>query len=143
MPTLSSMSFRKTAACALFLAAVPAFAQSTWYVDDDAGLGGDGQTWPTAFKYLQDALAHAGVEDEIHIACGTYTPDRDELGNVTVGERTESFHLETGVSLYGGYAGLADPENPDIRDLTAYESVLSGDLLGNDGPEFANNDENS
>lgn len=27
------------------------------YIDDDADVGGDGQTWGTAYKYLQDALA--------------------------------------------------------------------------------------
>jgi len=26
------------------------------YVDAGAGLGGDGTSWPTAYKYLQDAL---------------------------------------------------------------------------------------
>lgn len=29
------------------------------YVDDDAPLGGDGQTWATAFRFLQDAMANA------------------------------------------------------------------------------------
>ena len=29
------------------------------YVDDDASLGGDGTSWETAYKYLQDALIGA------------------------------------------------------------------------------------
>jgi hypothetical protein len=30
------------------------------YVDDDASVGGDGSTWDTAFKYLQDGLTITG-----------------------------------------------------------------------------------
>ena len=37
-------------------------AQSIRYVDDDAPAGGDGTTWSTAYKYLQDALAAAAGE---------------------------------------------------------------------------------
>ena len=45
---------------------------------------------------------------------------------------------------YGGYAGLADPNNPDELDIELYETTLSGDLNGNDGPgPFENNEENS
>ena len=29
------------------------------FVDDDAPLGGDGQTWGTAYRFLQDALFDA------------------------------------------------------------------------------------
>ncbi|MHC4320566.1 MAG: hypothetical protein ACYS1B_18765, partial [Planctomycetota bacterium] len=32
-------------------------AGAVLHVDDDAGLGGDGSSWPLAYKYLQDALA--------------------------------------------------------------------------------------
>ena len=43
------------------------------YVDDDAPLGGDGTTWSTAYRYLQDALATADPGTEIHVAAGTLT----------------------------------------------------------------------
>ena len=38
------------------------------YVDDDAPLGGDGLSWDTAYRYLQDALTEAAGDpgvDEI------------------------------------------------------------------------------
>ncbi|MCH8819532.1 MAG: TonB C-terminal domain-containing protein, partial [Acidobacteria bacterium] len=34
-------------------------------------------------------------------------------------------------------------KDPDARDIELYETILSGDLLGNDGPDFKNNEENS
>ncbi|MCZ6811173.1 MAG: right-handed parallel beta-helix repeat-containing protein, partial [Planctomycetota bacterium] len=114
------------------------------YVDDDASPGGDGAGWVTAYRFLQDALADAsgGGVSEVRVAQGIYKPDQDEAGNVTPGDRDATFQLITGVALRGGYAGLGAPD-PDARDTDLYETVLSGDLLGNDGPNFANNDDNS
>ncbi len=114
------------------------------YVDDDAPGFNVGTSWDTAFKYLQDALAvaAAGAADEIRIAQGTYLPDEDLANPDGTGDRTATFQLVSGVAIYGGYAGLG-ATNPDARDIEQYETVLSGDLAGNDGPNFANNDENS
>jgi parallel beta-helix repeat protein len=118
----------------------------TLYVDDDGGAAGDGQSWATCCRCLQDALALAAASGrsvtEIHVAQGTYAPDQDEAGNVTPGDRTATFQLLNGVSLMGGYAGLGAGD-PDERDIELYETVLSGDLLGDDGPDFENNGENS
>lgn len=111
-------------------------------VDDDAPLGGDGLTWDAAFCYLQDALAVAQAGDDIRVAQGTYKPDQDEAGNVTSGDREATFQLVNGVAICGGYAGLGAPD-PDARDIELYETVLSGDLAGDDGPSFTNNNENS
>jgi len=52
------------------------------YVDDDASVGGDGQTWGTAYKYLQDALADANSNPDVNqiwVAEGTYKPDEGNL----------------------------------------------------------------
>ncbi|MHC4589772.1 MAG: right-handed parallel beta-helix repeat-containing protein, partial [Planctomycetota bacterium] len=117
-------------------------AGAVLHVDDDAGLGGDGSSWPLAYKYLQDALANAVAGTEVRVAQGTYTPDQDEKGNVTPGDREATFQLINEVSLMGGYAGVLEP-NPDVRDVDLYETILSGDLLGNDLPNFVDNDENS
>ncbi|UCC28726.1 MAG: IPTL-CTERM sorting domain-containing protein [Phycisphaerales bacterium] len=116
--------------------ALPARAQTTWYVDDDASLGGDGTSWPTAYKYLQDALAVATGGDEIHVAGGTYKPDQDEGGSVTPGDRTATFQLISGVELYGGYRGCPGGDcggaDPDERGIDLYETILTGDLNGDD-----------
>ena len=45
--------------------------------------------------------------------------------------------------MYGGYAGAANPGNPDYQAFELYETMLSGDLNSDDGPGFENNDENS
>ena len=123
-----------------------ALGQSIRYVDDDASTNGDGLAWDTAYKYLQDALFEAANDPgitEIRVAGGTYKPDEDEGGNVIPGDREATFALIGGVGVYGGYAGWADPSQPDQRDVVAYETVLSGDLSGDDEPSFVNNDENS
>lgn len=104
---------------------------TTWYVDDDASAGGNGQSWPTAFRYLQDALHACATGDEIRVAAGRYTPDRDEAGLVTALDRSASFILVEGVALRGGYAGIGSAD-PDSQDVARYFTVLSGDLREND-----------
>ena len=130
--------------CAIgFVCAASVQAQTVWHVDDDASTNGDGLTWGTAYKYLQDALAASSDGDEIRIAGGIYKPDQDEGGIVTPGDRSATFWMKLGVPMYGGYAGLANPANPDERNIDEYVTILSGDLVGNDGPDFAGYDENS
>jgi len=122
-----------------------AHAQTVLYVDDDAPPGGDGMSWSSAFKYLQDALAAVSADptvSEIRVAGGVYKPDRDEAGNVTPGDREATFQLLNGVVIRGGYAGYGASE-PDERDVAVFSTILSGDLNGDDGPDFANYDENS
>jgi predicted outer membrane repeat protein len=109
------------------------------YVDDDAQ-GGDGSSWTAAFRYLQDALALADANDEIRVAQGTYVPDQNSVHPGGSGDRSATFRLINGVCIRGGYAGYGEPD-PDARDVDAYESVLSGDLAGDDGRIGA--DENS
>jgi predicted outer membrane repeat protein len=120
-------------------------AQTIVYVDNDAEPGGDGITWDTAYQFLQEALAHAGsmgLVDEIRVAQGTYRPDRDVDNPKGSGDREATFQPLNGVSLLGGYAGLG-ARDPDVRDTDLYPSILSGDLAGNDQPDFINYDENS
>jgi hypothetical protein len=102
------------------------------YVDDDGPAPGDGSSWQTAYKYLQDALTDAKAAEkpaEIRVAQGTYKPDRGV--GIVRGSRSATFQLINGVALRGGYAGLAGPD-PNVRDVRQYESVLSGDLQDND-----------
>ncbi len=107
--------------------ALTAAGQTVWYVDDESVLGGTGTSWVSSFRFLQDALGRAAAGDEIRVAGGTYHPDRDEAGNVTRGDPNASFDLISGVALRGGYAGPGAPW-PDMRDLEACVTILSGDL---------------
>jgi parallel beta-helix repeat protein len=110
------------------------------YADNSADGNNDGTSWTDAFTSLQDALLAASYGDEILIAQGIYFPD---IGvGITQNDRTVSFNLKHGVVVQGGYAGNSGAD-PDERDIEVYETVLSGDLLGNDGPNFANNGDNS
>jgi len=108
----------------------------TIYVDDDAPGPGDGSSWQTAYKFLQDALTAAETADkpvEIRVAQGIYQPDRSAAQPQGTRDRNVYFLLPDGMSLLGGYAGLSGPD-PDARDIQSCETILSGDLLGNDAP---------
>jgi hypothetical protein len=117
-------------------------AASTWYVDADSPPAGDGLTWETGFRFINDALVLAVSGDEIHVAQGTYRPDEREAFPTGTGVRTATFQLKSGVQLMGGFAGMGEVD-PDARSMGTYETILSGDLLENDGPFFANNADNS
>jgi hypothetical protein len=65
------------------------------------------------------------------VAEGVYTPDQG--ADQTPGDRYVAFELISGVALKGGYAGCG-AFDPDARDIALYETVLSGDLSGNDDP---------
>jgi len=111
------------------------------YVNPNAPLGGNGQTWPTAYKYLQDALFTAEYGNQIWVAQGICKPDRDEGGNVTPGNPGETFLLKNGVGIYGGFptgGGIWEQRDPNL-----YKTILTGDLNGDDGPDFANYADNS
>lgn len=120
-----------------------AWGQSIRYVNAAAPAGGDGMSWPTAFRYLQDGLAaassSAGSVTQIWVAAGRYTPDLG-AGNVA-GDRNASFQLLSQVTVYGGFAG--NENSLTQRQIAANVTRLSGDLSGNDGADFANYGENS
>jgi predicted outer membrane repeat protein len=104
------------------------------YVDDDAAGANNGSSWSEAFTDLQDALAAALEGDEIHVAGGIYTPTQDPL------DREATFDLKDGVSITGGYAGLAGMY-PDFRHTKYFTTILSGDIDNNDDSVDPNNKE--
>jgi hypothetical protein len=122
------------AASLLAAVATPAIAQRILYVDDDAVATEGGRSWATAYRFLQDALADAesfGEPVEIRVAQGIYKPDRDRQNPEGGRYRDVLFRVGGGMSLLGGYAGIG-ADDPNRRDSETYQSVLSGDLLGND-----------
>ncbi len=106
-----------------------------------AGASGlnNGTSWADAFNYLQDALAVASAGDQIWVARGTYQPDLG--GGQTPLNRNATFQLVDDVALYGGFRGY----ETTLEDRVGLfdDTVLSGDLRGDDRPDFVNTDDNS
>lgn len=96
------------------------------YVNVNAPAGGNGRSWSTAFRDIQDALDYArstpskGFSRQIWIARGTYYPDRG------TGDRTSSFELVDGVGLYGGFIGFETQLSQ--RNFVSNRTILSADL---------------
>jgi len=121
-------------ATTIFLLAIgcTSLAGEVIYVDDDANGANDGTSWTDAYMYLQDALIDANSAEkpiEIRIAQGTYTPDRGAYQ--TPGDREATFQLINGITIIGGYAGIREPD-PNARNVELFETILSGDLNGDD-----------
>jgi len=111
-----------------------AFADRVIYVDGDAPGVNDGSSWENAYSFLQDALTDANSSPkpiEIRVAQGVYRPDRSAAEPNGTGDRLASFELVGNVVLAGGYAGVGTVD-PNERDIERYETILSGDLAGND-----------
>jgi hypothetical protein len=108
---------------------------TTFYVKQ----GGTGEctSWDEACE-LQDALDKAGLMTEIWVAKGVYVPT---IETVPGDPRSVTFQLPDGVFTYGGFPDIGTPGWED-RDWVEHETVLSGDLNGND-VGFAHNAENS
>jgi hypothetical protein len=112
---------------------------ATWavvYVDDDAPAGGDGSSWATAYRHLQDILVPLKARSsdapiEIRVARGLYKPDRSAEYPNGSGDTRAEFSITPGVQLLGGYAGVGAVD-PNLRDIVAYPTILSGDLAGDD-----------
>lgn len=102
-----------------------------YYVDADANGLNDGSSWTNAYNHLYDALMAIQfvykVRAEIWVAEGTYRPDKGPIFQ----NQEPTFVLRSGVAIYGGYAGFGEPD-PNARDIEIYETILSGDLKGND-----------
>ena len=92
------------------------------------GEAGDCYSWETACD-LQAALALAEAGDQVWVAAGTYKP-------TTGTDRTATFLLESGVAIYGGFAGTETAL--EERDWKTNLTTLSGDIGTED-----NNSDNS
>jgi hypothetical protein len=109
--------------------AIPAGPVNVKYVNGAVGSEGDGSSWDTAFKTLTNALASTTV-GEIWVAQGVYTP----------GAATTNFTIKSNVKVYGGFtSGTAHRYQ---RDWIANDTVLNGDIGGNDEAEWAGRSEN-
>ncbi len=109
------------------------------YVDQNATGLGTGINWLDAFLNLHTALDVAaqsnGLVEEIWVAQGIYKPAPPD------GDRLKSFELVSSVGVFGGFFGGETSRSQ--RNAAVNTTVLSGDLNSDDGPNFANNSENS
>ena len=97
------------------------------YVDVQApGPVHDGNWWTTDLPYTDGCAEHRRGRQRIWVADGVYTP-------TNTADRTATFSLKPDVALYGGFGGYGISETQRAqRDWTTYQSILSGDLDGND-----------
>lgn len=142
--TSLSRRLRRISGLLVFLAGWTAASGQTIYVDADAPGDANGTSWENAYNFLQDALDEARTTGmDIWVAQGVYTPDSNSAAPGGTGDREASFELiGSNVTIRGGYAGFG-ASDPNARDAGSYETILSGDLGHNDGPDFTNYDENS
>lgn len=122
---------------ALLLAAVPCVSTAdaqVIYVDAAATGANDGSSWTDAFVDLQVALS-AATSGEIWVANGTYRTG----GPGT--PRSVSFALKNGVALFGGFDG--DESATFQRNPFAKQTILSGDVNGDDQSDWVNHYENA
>lgn len=104
--------------------------EAIYYVDADATNTGtnDGESLPSTFLTIQDALMAAESNSAIWVAEGTFYPDE---GGMAINDDTNSsFVLEHMVHLYGGFAGGETELNQ--RDPSSNLTILSGDIDNND-----------
>jgi hypothetical protein len=79
---------------------------------------GDCSSWEAACD-LQFALSLAEAGDQIWVAAGTYKPTTDT-------DRLATFQLESGVAIYGGFAGAETSLTE--RDWETNITTLNGDI---------------
>ena len=108
------------------LLVAPLQGQTIVYVDKDAPAGGDGSSWSTAFKYLNDALSDAGIglgEHHLWIAEGTYYTDEGDL--YSNDDQNSKYVIPyTVTAVIGGFVGTEG--SADDADPAKYLTTLSG-----------------
>jgi hypothetical protein len=95
------------------------------YVDGSKATSGDGLTWATAFKSVQEGINYPCIT-QVWVKAGTYLPRLDVNGLVPTDARAKTFLMKSGVSVYGGFAGTETTLSQ--RNWRNNPTVLSGDL---------------
>ena len=103
---------------------------SSLHVDQNVSASGDGATWATAFKTLDEALsiAHCCANvSAIYVAAGTYKPTKKPYNNcaqiTNFNPRHVTFHIPDGLTLKGGY-----PAGGGVQNVADNPTILSGDI---------------
>ncbi|MCB9855208.1 MAG: hypothetical protein H6818_05925 [Phycisphaerales bacterium] len=102
------------------------------FVDDSASSGGDGKSWIAPFNDLQHAIDAANSATElpviIRVGQGSYRPSFLTDG---ADPKSATFRLPADITIKGGYAGFGAVD-PDLNDPAGFETILTGDLNGDD-----------
>jgi hypothetical protein len=108
------------------------------YVDSSMSISGNGASWATAFKTLEEAFVFSkqcGITDSILVAKGTYYPDSIP-GYLPSGvtARDRAFRLLPNVKMIGGYptGGGSFAQRVLPTATGAGNTILSGDIDKND-----------
>ena len=114
--------------CLLPLAAT---AQTTYYVKTAATGTASGDSWDNATT-LSEALTKAKAKDQIWVQAGTYTAPI-----------TDGFTLQSGIRLYGGFAGTESSIDERAIDgdkayRMTHQTILSGDVNKDDEVDGVN-----
>jgi Secretion system C-terminal sorting domain/Domain of unknown function (DUF2341) len=105
------------------------------YVDSAVAISGNGSSWATAFKTVQEGINACGVQ-QIWVRKGTYYPTLDTNGLIPSNPRYKTFKIKNNVAVYGGFAGTETVLNQRI--LGTNTSILCGDIgVANDSTDNA------
>ncbi len=119
--------------CAAFLVLVAGADAAVRYVTQDGAGSKDGSGWENSFgeAEFRPAIAVSAAGDEFWVAAGVYRPVIPaDATAVTADEKSASFVLKEGVSLYGGFAG--NETERAARSPAGNVTVLTGDLANDD-----------
>lgn len=134
---MKKLYFKTLGVLCLSLFAFKMNAQTTYYVKTDgAGTAVTATSWATASNDLQSVINTAQSGDKIFVAKGTYTPNSLVNTADAITSKDYAFVLKNGVSVYGGFAGT---EANETQRVAGNETILSGDLSGNDVNETGAN----
>ncbi|QKZ12531.1 beta strand repeat-containing protein [Spirosoma sp. KUDC1026] len=100
-------------------------AQTIRYVKPTATGTGSGNSWINASGNLQAMINASSSGQQVWVAAGTYKPGGNDNA-----DRTISFAMKNGVSMYGGFVGneTALSARPAINPTTPSTTILSGDI---------------
>ncbi|MBO0951326.1 choice-of-anchor Q domain-containing protein [Fibrella forsythiae] len=104
-----------------FFFTLPALAQPIVYVTQKGAGNASGTSWTNALSgtLLAGRVATASPGTQFWVAAGTYKP-------TTTTDRTASFSIASGVSVYGGFLGTEHTLKERLAGNA--ETILSGDI---------------
>lgn len=108
---------KQTTIIIILALAVCQLSAKTYFVKQNSQ--GNGTSWASAFGCLHEALRLAQSGDEIWVAKGEYFTTSGT-------DRSLYFNIQSGVKLYGGFAG--HEQSVSARSVEMNRTVLSGEI---------------